>query len=74
MKQYGSIPSSVKSSSRPTLYTVTSGRRCIGFIVPRGRAGYEATTDDHKILGLYASAKEAADALYDIAERAGSAS
>jgi hypothetical protein len=45
------------------LLSVFDGRECVGFILARGRAGYQAFTADEKSLGLYPSQKQAADAI-----------
>jgi hypothetical protein len=38
-------------------------QRCIGFIVPRGKTGFEAVDVSDQSRGLYPSQKEAAEAL-----------
>jgi hypothetical protein len=45
------------------LMSVYSGRECLGFIISRGKAGYEAFDPGDRSLGLYATQKLAADAL-----------
>src|SRR5262249_48076261 len=49
--------------SHPKLLTVTDGRNCIGFLLSRGRDGIEAFTSDETSIGLFPTAKLAADAL-----------
>ena len=44
------------------MFTVTSGRDVLGFIIARGPRGYEAYSPDEVSLGLYPSRVEAADA------------
>jgi hypothetical protein len=41
--------------SQPFSY-VTDGRECIGFILPRGRSGFEAFDRNERPLGLFKSA------------------
>jgi hypothetical protein len=36
---------------------------CLGFVLARGPAGFEAFTGDERSLGLFATAKQAANAL-----------
>ena len=38
-------------------------QRCIGFIMPRGRTGFEAFGADEKSLGLFPTPQDAADAV-----------
>ncbi len=42
---------------------VYDGRRCIGFILARGKLGFEAMARDEQSLGLFRSRRAAADAL-----------
>jgi hypothetical protein len=52
--------------SPAALVSVYSGRECLGFIISRGKAGYEAfDAADNKSLGVFASMKLAADAVSD---------
>jgi hypothetical protein len=46
-----------------SMQAVHDGRRCIGFIMKRGRTGFEAFDADEKSLGLYPSSQDAADAV-----------
>jgi hypothetical protein len=55
--------------STPRTYTtsmrsVFDGRRCIGFVLPRGRSGWEAFDANDVSLGRFPTAKEAADCLW----------
>jgi hypothetical protein len=47
------------------MLSVYSGRECVGFILARGKTGFEAFTADQKSLGLYPTQREAARALPD---------
>jgi hypothetical protein len=51
----------------PTFQALYAGRQCIGHIIGRGRQGVEAFDADDNPAGIFATAREAADAL---AERA----
>jgi hypothetical protein len=56
------------SSTRPApqqspLMSVYSGRDCIGFILARGKSGFEAFDRDDKSLGLFRTQDMAADAI-----------
>jgi hypothetical protein len=44
-----------------TLYA--SNRTCVGFIIGRGRQGYETYDAEERSLGVFATAAEAANAL-----------
>ena len=46
-----------------TLQTVYDGRRATGFLLCRGRDGYEAFDADQRSLGVFTTAKAAADAI-----------
>jgi hypothetical protein len=53
---------------------VTDGREAIGFVLKRGRSGFEAFSREKKSLGLFKTAPEAAKAVFDAGaneERAG---
>ena len=43
--------------------SVHDGRRCLGFIMPRGKAGFEAFDDGDFSLGLFPTPQDAADAV-----------
>jgi hypothetical protein len=43
--------------------SVYSGQCCIGFILARGAAGFEAFSADEKSLGLFPTQREAAAAI-----------
>jgi len=50
-----------------TLSYVTDGREAIGFILERGRVGFEGFTREEKSLGLFKTAAAAANAIFDTA-------
>jgi hypothetical protein len=52
-----------KVTSETPMSFVNDGRRCIGFLLNRGRSGVEAFDIDTRSLGVFASAKVAADAV-----------
>jgi hypothetical protein len=54
-------------NSEASMSYVTDGREAIGFVLARGRAGYEAFTVDERSLGLFETAAEAANAVFDSA-------
>ena len=48
--------------SAPMSY-VYDGRDCLGFILARGKLGFEAFTRDERTLGMFKTQREAADAI-----------
>jgi hypothetical protein len=46
-----------------SLLSVYDGRRCVGFLLHRSLAGWEAFTADEKSIGTYPTQKAAADAI-----------
>jgi hypothetical protein len=44
---------------KPTMLSVTNGATCIGFVLSRGRDGFEAFDRDGKSRGKFKSQKEA---------------
>jgi hypothetical protein len=44
---------------------VYDGRDCLGFILARGKLGFEAFTNDERSLGMFKTQREAADAISD---------
>jgi hypothetical protein len=42
-------------------------QRCIGFVMARGKSGYEAFNADERSLGLFRGPQDAADAVLDAA-------
>jgi hypothetical protein len=53
------------SATTPTMVSVFDGRELAGFILSRGKLGYEALNRDEKSLGLFASQKEAPTAVME---------
>jgi hypothetical protein len=47
----------------PPIVPVFSGKICLGFILARGKAGFEALTVDERSLGLFPTQHEAAAAI-----------
>jgi hypothetical protein len=47
------------------MVSVYDGRRCAGFILNRGRLGFEAFTADQRSLGTYPTQRVAADAIME---------
>jgi hypothetical protein len=45
--------------SAPPLVSIYDGQRCVGFILARGKTGFEAFVADEQSLGLFPSQKEA---------------
>jgi hypothetical protein len=52
-------------TATPTLVSVFDGRELVGFILARGKSGFEALDHNEKSLGLFASQKEAATAVME---------
>ena len=52
-------------SGPPTtpLVSIYDGRECVGFVISRGKLGFEAFTADQHSLGIYPNQKGAADAI-----------
>jgi hypothetical protein len=62
-----------KLTGLPLSY-VYDGKKCVGHVLARGRAGYEGFNRNQQSLGLFRTAPEAANAVFDAAaneERAG---
>jgi hypothetical protein len=49
--------------NRFPLVSVYDGRECVGFIIARGRLGFEAFGADQRSLGIFPNQKGAADAI-----------
>jgi hypothetical protein len=47
------------------MMSVTDGREAVGFILGRGKAGFEAFTRDEVSLGYFKTAAEAANAIFN---------
>jgi hypothetical protein len=54
-----------KASSHPAMVSVYDGTTCIGWVLNRGKAGFEAVDADERIIGLFKTQKQAADVLSD---------
>jgi hypothetical protein len=54
----------MKTTTAPLSY-IYDGRACLGFILARGRAGFEAFTADEQSLGLFKTQAQAANAVTD---------
>jgi hypothetical protein len=52
------------------LTVLDAQQRCIGFILPRGKTGFEAFNDADRSLGLFPTSQDAADVVLDTALRA----
>jgi hypothetical protein len=59
-----------RTASTPMSY-VTDGREAIGFILARGRAGFEAFDREQITLGIFKTAAAAANAVFDSAANEG---
>jgi hypothetical protein len=57
----------------PPLVYVTAGREAIGFVLARGRSGFEAFDREGRSLGLFLTAPTAANAVFDASANAGGA-
>jgi hypothetical protein len=49
--------------NEPAIVAVYSGKICLGFVLTRGAAGFEAFSADEKSLGLFPTQREAAAAI-----------
>jgi hypothetical protein len=52
----------------PTMVAVYSGREILGWIIARGKTGFEAFDFDNTSLGLFPTQKAAADAIMEAGE------
>jgi hypothetical protein len=57
----------MKNTSTAPLAYVYDGRACLGFVLSRGRAGFEAFDREERSLGLFKTAAQAANAVFDAA-------
>jgi hypothetical protein len=46
----------------PTMVSIYSGRDCLGFVLSRGRKGFEAFAADEQSLGVFPNQRDAANA------------
>jgi hypothetical protein len=51
-----------RSATTP-MVSVYDGRACLGFVLSRGRAGFEAFDNEQRSLGIYSTQREAAAAI-----------
>jgi hypothetical protein len=49
------MPNRSPTEQSTPMLSVYDGRRCIGFVVKRGRSGFEALTVGERSLGLFAT-------------------
>jgi len=47
------------------MLSVYSGRECVGFLLSRGKCGVEAFDSEQRSIGMFASQKQAADAIME---------
>jgi hypothetical protein len=59
----GGIVRNSSASPKTTLVTVYDGRTCIGFVLSRGKLGFEAFDNHQHSQGLFGTQQEAAAAL-----------
>jgi len=52
------------SSAPSPLAYICHGRTCVGFILARGKLGFEAIDRDENSLGMFASQRAAASAIF----------
>jgi hypothetical protein len=45
------------------MLTIYDGQTCIGFVLARGKLGFEAFTAEQRSLGMFDSEREAAEAI-----------
>jgi hypothetical protein len=58
------------ASASAALLSVFDGRQCIGHVLSRGRAGFEAFNGEDVSLGVFADQKDAIAAINETAEEA----
>jgi hypothetical protein len=51
-------------STAPPMLSIVTDEGCIGFIIRRGKAGFEAVNRDGGSLGVFQTEQQAADAVY----------
>jgi len=59
----GRQPQRAAHAGEPPLVAVYDGRACLGHVLGRGRAGFEAFDADNGSLGIFPSQREAAAAV-----------
>ena len=50
-------------SPSPAMVSIYDGQQCVGFVLARGRQGFEAYDAGERSLGVFATATDAANAL-----------
>ena len=53
----------MKNTSTAPMSYIYDGRACLGFVLSRGRAGFEAFDSEERSLGVYGTQREAAAAI-----------
>jgi hypothetical protein len=53
------------TTSTPVMKAVIYDNRCFGFVVARGKSGFETFNIDDRSLGIFANEKSAIAALFD---------
>jgi hypothetical protein len=48
-----------------SLLSVYDGQRCIGHVLARGKTGFEAFDAEERAIGIYATQREAANAIME---------
>ena len=56
--------------SATTVLSIYDGRHCIGFVLPRGKVGFEALGRDEQSKGLFTTQQDAIAALSTIGDAA----
>jgi len=60
----------MKNTSTAPMSYIYDGRECLGFVLARGKLGFEAMDREEKSLGIFDTQRQAANALL-ISRRAG---
>jgi len=63
----------MKNISTAPMSYIYDGRACLGFVLSRGRAGFEAFDREGRSLGLFPTAPTAANAVFDASANEGGA-
>jgi len=51
------------TNGKPPMLSIYDGRTCLGFVIPRGKLGFEALDADQRSLGIFPNQKGAADTI-----------
>ena len=62
----GRRPQRAAHAGEPPLVAVYGGRACLGYVLGRGKAGFEAFDADNRSLGIFPSQREAAAAIMGV--------